>query len=124
MPPAARVGDSTSHLATALTPGPPTGMVGPPAGAALPPVPGQRNPTLGVPSVRIGGMPAAVVGTICVCRTPPQHLALAAANRILPSIPSPRGIVLIGGFPAARQGDKITCDSRISTGALTVRIGG
>ncbi|WP_229403213.1 PAAR domain-containing protein [Micromonospora okii] len=123
MPPAARVGDQISHLATGLTPGPPTGSVGPPGGRALPPGP-PGGPLLGVASVRIAGQPAAVVGTVCVCSVPPPHAALLMTNVIVPAAPPPLRQVLIGGYPAARRGDATTCRAVVSTGAPTVLIGG
>jgi uncharacterized Zn-binding protein involved in type VI secretion len=101
MPPAARVGDKVGH-------GVPTGTVGPP----------------GVPTVLIGGLPAAVVGTTCVCPTPPPHALLGPANVVVPGPPPARGLVLIGGRPAARMGDRISCSATILTGAPTVLIGG
>ena len=47
----------------------------------------------GVPTVMIGGMPAAVVGDSCVCVGPPDTIAKGSAT------------VMIGGKPAARMGD-------------------
>ncbi|MFJ6775769.1 PAAR domain-containing protein, partial [Kitasatospora sp. NPDC091257] len=35
-----------------------------------------------------------------------------------------RGVVLIGGLPAARMGDKTTCGATVTTGAFNVLIGG
>jgi uncharacterized Zn-binding protein involved in type VI secretion len=118
MPPAARIGDQIGH-------GPPTGTVGPP-GAAGPPVPAGA-PMRGVGSVRIGGLPAAVVGTVCACASPvppPPHGGLGPGNVVLPGPAPPRGQVLIGGFPAARMGDRISCTAVILTGATNVIIGG
>ncbi|MEQ4302946.1 PAAR domain-containing protein [Plantactinospora sp. B6F1] len=114
MPPAARIGDRVGH-------GAPTGTVGPPGAGA--PVP-TGGPTLGVSSVLIGGLPAAVVGTLCTCPVPPPHLALGPGNVVLPGPPSMRGQVLIGGFPAARMGDRTSCSATILTGAGNVIIGG
>ena len=97
MPQAARVLDVTLH----------PGLVMPP----------------GVPTVLIGGSPAAAVGTLhtCLLQTP------AGAPAHLPTpTPFPRGsaTVLIGGTPALRVGDMSTCGSPITTGAPTVLIGG
>lgn len=110
--PAARIGDPISDLAAPMVPGPPTGVLGMPG----PP------PLTGVPTVLIGGKPAAVVGTGGVC-TP--HYALLVTNIVRPPTP-PRigGQVLIGGFPAARQFDQVVCNARIVAGAPNVLIGG
>ncbi|MFI5931001.1 PAAR domain-containing protein [Actinoplanes sp. NPDC051494] len=110
--PAARIGDPISDLATPITPGPPTGVVG---GPGVPPL-------AGVPTVLIGGKPAAVVGTMAVC-TP--HYQLLVTNLVKPPVP-PRigGQVLIGGLPAARQFDQVVCNARIIAGAPNVLIGG
>ncbi|RFU18903.1 PAAR domain-containing protein [Geodermatophilus marinus] len=94
MPPAARVGDLTAH-----------------PGVLMPP---------GVPTVLIGGRPAAVVTTPHVCNlTPP-------AGPHPPSVVMPPGAatVLIGGLPAARVGDLSGCGSPIVAGEPTVVIGG
>ncbi|MEJ3746409.1 PAAR domain-containing protein [Actinomycetes bacterium KLBMP 9797] len=107
MPPAARITDKVGH-------GAPTGTVG---------LPGPP-PAGGVPTVLIGGLPAAVVSTVCVCPVPPQHAALGPSNLVQPGPPPARGPVLIGGFAAARMGDKSVCGAVILTGAPTVLIGG
>jgi uncharacterized Zn-binding protein involved in type VI secretion len=104
MPPAARLGDTTSHAGTI---GPP-----PPPAAAT------------VSTVLIGGKPAAVVGSLHVCKVP-VHLALGPANVITPAPGGAlTGQVLIGGLPAARVGDRTTCQANIVTGAFNVLIGG
>jgi uncharacterized Zn-binding protein involved in type VI secretion len=93
MPPAARVGDPTGH---------PGVIAGP-----------------GVPTVLIGGMPAAVMGDNHVCTMPP----LAG-----PHPPSPIALgsltVQIGGRGAARMGDISGCGATIVMGLPTVMIGG
>jgi uncharacterized Zn-binding protein involved in type VI secretion len=93
MPPAARVGDPTCH---------PGVIVGP-----------------GVPTVLIGGMPAAVVGDTHACAFPPPAG---------PHPPNPivvgSATVLIGGMPAARLGDPTGCGATIIAGMPTVEIGG
>lgn len=123
MPQAARIGDPISHVGVPLTPVPPTGNVGL-SPVQPPPVPGRPpTPMMGVPSVRIGGRAAAVIGTACRCNVPPQHLVINP-NVLLPSPPTPRGLVLIGGFPAARTGDKTACGGFVSIGCPTVWIGG
>jgi uncharacterized Zn-binding protein involved in type VI secretion len=93
MPPAARVGDPTGH----------PGIIGPP----------------GVPTVLIGGVPAATVGSMHTCAFPPP--AFHPASTILPpGCPT----VLIGGLPAARMGDLAGCGAPIIAGAPNVLIGG
>jgi uncharacterized Zn-binding protein involved in type VI secretion len=93
MPPAARVSDPTGH----------PGVVGPP----------------GVPTVLIGGLPAATVGTPHACSfpSPPPHPPSAV---LPPGCPT----VLIGGMPAARLGDLAGCGAPIVSGCMTVLIGG
>lgn len=93
MPAAARVADQTGH----------PGMISPP----------------GVPTVLIGGRPAAVVGTPHACSFPgvPPHPPS--------TIVGPGSLrVLIGGRPAARMGDLAGCGSPIVLGLPTVLIGG
>lgn len=93
MPPAARVGDPTAH----------PGTVGGP----------------GVPTVLIGGAPAATVGTLHTCAfsgTPPHPPS--------PIVPPGCPTVLIGGQPAARMGDMAGCGAPIVSGCPTVLIGG
>jgi len=93
MPPAARVTDPTGH---------PGIITGP-----------------GVPTVLIGGMPAAVLGDLHACSMPP----LAGPH---PPTPIVKGsaTVLIGGRPAARLGDMSGCGAPIIMGLPTVLIGG
>lgn len=93
MPPAARIGDPTAH----------PGAIGPP----------------GVPTVLIGGQPAATVGTphICVFPGVVPHPPTAI---VPPGCPT----VLIGGMPAARVGDMSACGAPIVAGCFTVLIGG
>jgi len=92
MPPAARVGDPTGHPGTITGPG--------------------------IMTVLIGGMPAAVMGTMHTCAFPPPP----------PHPPSPiakgSATVFIGGQPAARVGDMAGCSAPIVAGAPTVIIGG
>lgn len=66
----------------------------------------------GVPTVLIGGMPAAVVGDIVVCVGPPDTIAQGSAT------------VMIGGKPAARLGDLTAHGGSIVLGEFTVMIGG
>ena len=66
----------------------------------------------GVPTVLIGGLPAAVVGDIAVCVGPPDAIAKGSAT------------VLISGKPAARMGDSTAHGGSITLGSTTVLIGG
>ena len=93
MPPAARVSDITPH----------PGVISGP----------------GVPTVLIGGLPAAVMGDIHTCSFPPP----AGPH---PPTPIAKGstTVFIGGRPAARIGDTSGCGAPIITGCFTVLIGG
>lgn len=93
MPFAARVGDPTGH---------PGVIAGP-----------------GVPTVLIGGMPAAVMGDNHICSMPP----LAGPH---PPSPIAKGsaTVLIGGRMAARMGDISGCGAPIVLGMPLVEIGG
>ena len=92
MPPAARVGDPAAH---------PGVIAGP-----------------GVPTVLVGGMPAATIGTTHTCSMPP----LAGPHPPTPIV-NGSATVLIGGMPAARIGDMAGCGSTIVSGAFTVLIG-
>jgi uncharacterized Zn-binding protein involved in type VI secretion len=93
MPPAARITDPSGH---------PGVITGP-----------------GVPTVLIGGLPAAVVGDVHTCSFPPP----AGPH---PPTPIVKGsfTVLIGGRPAARLGDLSGCGAPIIFGLPTVLIGG
>jgi uncharacterized Zn-binding protein involved in type VI secretion len=98
MPPAARVGDMTSH-GTPLSPG------------------------VGSANVLIGGMPAWRAGIdshVCpLAEGPKPHIGGIVAKGSTK--------VRINGFPAARQGDVITeagPPNSISMGCATVQIGG
>ncbi len=90
MPAAARVGDVSTHGGVIAGPG--------------------------VPTVLIGGLPAAVVGDSHVCSIPPPHLPTVS--------PFPVGsfTVLIGGRPALRVGDVCICGATAAVGAPTVLI--
>ena len=78
------------------------------------PVPHVGGPIVGpsVPTVLIGGQPAAVVGDICVCVGPPDTIVRGS------------GTVFIGGRPAARMGDTTAHSGVIVQGFPTVMIGG
>lgn len=96
MPSAARLTDMhTCPLVTALVP-----HVGGPISGPC------------VPTVLIGGLPAAVVGDMLVCVGPPDVIVKGSAT------------VLIGGKPAARQGDLTAHGGVIIVGLPTVQIGG
>ena len=99
MPPAARITDI--HTCPMVTPG-------------LPPIPHVGGPIVGpgVPNVLIGGMPAAVVGDMCVCVGPPDNIVKGSAT------------VMISGRPAARMGDMTAHGGSIVLGCPTVMIGG
>ena len=99
MPAAARLTDM--HTCPMVTPG-------------TPPVPHVGGPISGpgVPTVLIGGLPAATIGDMCVCVGPPDTIARGSAT------------VLIGGKPAARMGDNTIHGGVIVTGYPTVMIGG
>ena len=98
MPPAARLTDF--HTCPLHTPG-------------VIPIPHVGGPVTGpgVPTVLIGGMPAAVVGDFCVCVGPPDTIAAGSAT------------VRIGGRPAARMGDATAHGGSIALGCPTVLIG-
>jgi uncharacterized Zn-binding protein involved in type VI secretion len=66
----------------------------------------------GVPTVLIGGMPAAVVGDLATCVGPPDSIVKGSAT------------VLIGGRPAARMGDMTAHGGVIVVGFPQVLIGG
>ncbi len=94
--PAARIGDMhTCPMVTVLVPHVGGPVMGP-----------------GVPTVLIGGMPAAVMGDMCTCVGPPDTIVLGS------------GTVLIGGKPAARMGDMTVHGGVIVLGCSTVLIGG
>lgn len=78
------------------------------------PVPHVGGPITGpgVPTVLIGGMPAAVVGDMLVCTGPPDVIVKGSAT------------VLIGGKPAARMGDSTAHGGSVVAGLPTVMIGG
>jgi uncharacterized Zn-binding protein involved in type VI secretion len=96
MPFAARVSDM--HVCPLVT-----GVVPHVGGPILPP---------GAPTVLIGGLPAANLGTMCTCAGPPDVIVLGSSS------------VLIGGAPAARMGDSTAHGGTIILGCATVIIGG
>ncbi len=93
--PAARMGDPTAHGGTIV---------------------------VGLPTVLIGGMPAARLGDMHVC---------PMVTGVVPHVGGPISLgsatVLIGGQPAARMGDLAVCTGppdSIMSGCPTVLIGG
>lgn len=66
----------------------------------------------GVPTVLIGGLPAAVLGDSATCTGPPDTIIKGSAT------------VLIGGKPAARMGDNTAHGGVIVAGFPMVLIGG
>jgi uncharacterized Zn-binding protein involved in type VI secretion len=92
MPAAARVGDISTHGGTIIGPG--------------------------VPTVLIGGMPAAVMLDSHTCPIPPPAHVPTVSPFTMGS-----GTVLIGGFPALRVGDICGCGASPAVGEPTVIIG-
>jgi uncharacterized Zn-binding protein involved in type VI secretion len=80
-----------------------TGTVPHVGGPVLPP---------GVPTVLIGGMPAACMGDMLTCTGPPDTIVAGSST------------VIIGGKPAARMGDQTAHGGSIVLGCPTVLIGG
>lgn len=64
------------------------------------------------PTVLIGGLPVAGLGSVCVCVGPPDSIILGSAT------------VMFGGKPAARMGDSTAHGGTIVMGCPTVLIGG
>ena len=96
MPPAARLTDMhTCPMVTGIVPHVGGPIIGP-----------------GVPTVLIGGMPAAVVGDNATCVGPPATIVKGSAT------------VTIGKKPAARMGDQTAHGGVIVAGFPTVIIGG
>ena len=66
-----------------------------------------------VPStVMIGGLPAALLGDMCVCTGPPDTIVMGSST------------VIINNKPAARMGDSTAHGGTIILGCPTVNIGG
>jgi len=91
--PAARTGDTTVHGGTVIGPG--------------------------IPSVLIGGMPAAVILDTHICALPPVVHQPTVSPFIMGS-----ATVLIGNKPALRVGDACVCGATTAVGEPTVLIGG
>ena len=94
MPPAARIADPTTH-----------------GGVIVPP---------GVPTVLVGGLPAAVLGDPTTC---PAQWSPGVPHGS-PVVTGGSSTVLIGGRPAARLGDGTGCGAVLVQGCPTVLIGG
>jgi len=96
--PAARLTDM--HVCPMMTPG-------------VPPIPHVGGPITGpgAPTVMISGMPAAVMGDMCVCVGPPDTIILGSTG------------VFICKKPAARMGDSCAHGGTIVLGCPTVLIG-
>ncbi|MCO4294456.1 PAAR domain-containing protein [Solitalea sp. MAHUQ-68] len=77
-------------------------------------VPHVGGPILGAgePTVLIAGLPAAVLGDMCICVGPPDSIVKGSST------------VLIGGKPAVRLGDTTAHGGTIVAGCPTVLIGG
>jgi uncharacterized Zn-binding protein involved in type VI secretion len=71
-----------------------------------------------VPTVVIGGLPAAVVGDLHTCPLPP----LVHQPTVSPFLAG-SAAVCIGGRPAVRVGDTCICGASAAVGAPTVLIG-
>ncbi len=80
---------------------------------AVVPIPHVGGPIVGPgnPQTLIGGIPAAVVGDMCICVGPPDVISAGSFT------------VLIGGKPAARMGDMTAHGGMITAGCPTVMIG-
>ena len=97
--PAARITDM--HVCPMVTP-------------SVPPVPHVGGPVLApsAPTVLIGGMPAAGMGSTCTCFGPPDTIAKGSAT------------VLCSNRPLARMGDLTSHGGSIVSGCPTVLVGG
>lgn len=78
------------------------------------PVPHVGGPIIGpgAPTVKIGGLNAAIVGDKCVCVGPPDSIQMGSTT------------VKICGKQAARMGDPTAHGGKILTGLPNVMIGG
>jgi len=96
--PAATIG--SMHVCPMLNPG-------------VPPPPHVGGPVMGpgVPTVLIGGKPAAVMGDTCTCAGPPDTIVQGEST------------VLIGGKPAATVGSMTAHGGSVTVGEPTVLIG-
>ncbi|MBN56625.1 PAAR domain-containing protein [Thalassolituus sp. UBA3500] len=78
------------------------------------PVPHVGGPIVspGAPTVLIGNMPAATLGSMCVCVGPPDSIVMGSTT------------VLMSNKPAARMGDSTAHGGKIVLGCPTVLVGG
>ncbi len=99
MPPASRITDM--HVCPMMTPG-------------VPPIPHVGGPIVvpGAPTVLVAMLPAATLGSMCVCVGPPSSVIKGSAT------------VLMNKKPAARMGDNTAHGGVIVLGAPTVMVGG
>ena len=95
MPPAARLTDM--HVCPMVT-----GII-PHVGGPI---------AVGLPTVLVGCIPVARVGSVCICVGPPDVVALGSFT------------VLVGGMPVARMGDMTGHGGAIVLGLPTVLVGG
>lgn len=97
--PASRITDP--HVCPMLTPG-------------VPPIPHVGGPIVspGAPTVLIAALPAAALGSTCICVGPPSTVIKGSMT------------VMLSGKPAARLGDNTAHGGVIVMGAPTVLIGG
>lgn len=97
--PASRITDM--HVCPMVTPG-------------VPPIPHVGGPIVspGAPTVMIVSLPAAALGSMCVCVGPPDSVVKGSAT------------VMLSNMPAARLGDTTAHGGAIVLGAPTVLIGG
>ena len=65
----------------------------------------------GAPTVLIAGLPAAAIGSMCVCVGPPDSVIMGSPT------------VLVGGRPLARMMDPTAHGGMIMAGAPTVMVG-
>lgn len=81
---------------------------------AVPPIPHVGGPiiTPGAPTVLVGSLPAATLGSMCTCVGPPDSIVKGSAT------------VLFSNMPAARMGDTTSHGGSIVAGMPTVLIGG
>ena len=97
--PAARITDT--HVCPMVTPG-------------VPPIPHVGGPIVspGAPTVMVSMLPAATLGSTCVCVGPPDAVVKGSAT------------VLMSSKPAARMLDTTAHGGTIVAGAPTVLVGG
>ena len=76
------------------------------------PIPHVGGPVMmGAPTVMIGGVPAAQVGSMCTCTGPPDSVVMGSMT------------VLVANMPVARMGDSTAHGGAIVIGCPTVLVG-